>query len=394
MVEEDLSNADASFVREEGDEHEDELRAINTLARVGDVNRDGYDDFIIGSSFNSEYRGSSGQTYLILGKSSGWEMDTSLAGADASFVGESGGDRSACSLSGAGDVNGDGYDDFIIGSEEGSDDDGEEGMTYVILGKADGWAMDSYLGYADASFLGEHGDDNAGYSIAMVRDVNGDGYDEILIGAQSNNESGNSAGQTYLVFSDYVHTSGAYRRVLPAGDVTAEDFGTTRTVIDFNAGTAGLTDVTLYRTAPDGDFSDGEASVYWEISTVKTGFSADVTFHYLDGEIAGLDEADLELYTRESGAASWEVVPNQTLNTSNNTIHITGLDSFSQFTLSAIPPVVPPPVGGLSVSLADDASDGSAPEQSLPWTWLGVIALVVIGSAPYLWRRINTRQRR
>ena len=80
-----------------------------------------------------------GQTYLILGRASGWTMDEELSDADASFVGESGGDYSGECVAGAGDVNGDGFDDILIGAYGDSEGGGTAGQTYLIFGKATGW---------------------------------------------------------------------------------------------------------------------------------------------------------------------------------------------------------------------------------------------------------------
>jgi hypothetical protein len=113
-------------------------------------------------------------------------MDTSVSLASASFWGEHSGDHSGYSVSGAGDVNGDGYEDILIGS-------------YLILGKASGWAMDTGLSSASAYFRGK-GNDCGGSSVAGAGDVNGDGYDDILIGAYGDEGHGSNSGQTYLVF--------------------------------------------------------------------------------------------------------------------------------------------------------------------------------------------------
>ena len=69
----------------------------------------------------------------------GWSMDTDLSASDASFWGEDSQDWSGNAVSGAGDVNGDGYDDFIIGASNDEDGGSQAGQTYLILGKASGW---------------------------------------------------------------------------------------------------------------------------------------------------------------------------------------------------------------------------------------------------------------
>ena len=189
-----LSLADASFWGEESMD-----QSGHAVAGAGDVNGDGYDDILISASYNDETISNAGQTYLILGKASGWTMDTDLANADASFLGEYHNDKSGSSIAGAGDVNGDGYDDILIGAYEQDEGGGMGGQTYLILGKASGWSMDTNLSDADASFLGEDWGDDSGYSIAGAGDVNGDGYDDILIGAIRDSDGGYYAGQTYLI---------------------------------------------------------------------------------------------------------------------------------------------------------------------------------------------------
>jgi len=133
-------------------------------------------------------------------------MDTNLSVSGASFQGEEEGDWAGRSVAGAGDVNGDGYDDILIGAWGNDDGGNKAGQTYLILGKGSGWAMDTVLSASDASFRGEHTDDWSGISVAGGGDINGDGYDDILIGAYENDEGGNGAGQTYLIFPD--HNSG------------------------------------------------------------------------------------------------------------------------------------------------------------------------------------------
>jgi hypothetical protein len=191
-----LSQADASFIGEDvGD------WSGNSIDGAGDVNGDGYDDILIGANLDEEAGANAGQTYLILGKSSGWVMDVSLSNADASFLGEDAGDSSGFSVAICGDVNSDGYDDILIGAPGDEDGGAGAGQSYLILGKQTGWTMDTSLSNSDASFWGEDSMDNAGWSVAGGGDVNSDGYDDILIGAYFDEEgSSNGAGQTYLVF--------------------------------------------------------------------------------------------------------------------------------------------------------------------------------------------------
>jgi hypothetical protein len=190
-----LKNSYASYL---GEATEDQ--AGYTVAPAGDVNGDGFDDVLISSIFNNEHGVFTGQTYLIFGKLTGWDMDNSLAGADASFYGEVAGDNAGYRLGGNGDVNGDGYSDFVIGAPFNDDSAANAGQAYLFLGKANGWAMDTSLAKSDASFQAEDSLDLVGSSVSICGDVNGDGFDDILIGAYNDEEGGSEAGQVYLIF--------------------------------------------------------------------------------------------------------------------------------------------------------------------------------------------------
>jgi len=190
-----LKNADASFIGEDADDY-----SGYTVAGAGDVNGDGYDDILIGAYYDEDGGYRAGQTYLVLGSSSGPALDTDLSNADASFIGEEPYDRSGVSIAGAGDVNGDGYDDILIGASFNGDGGKDAGKAYLILGNSTGWTMDLDLSQADASFVGEASGDRAGCSVAGAGDVNSDGYDDFLIGAYSSDDGGKDSGQTYIFF--------------------------------------------------------------------------------------------------------------------------------------------------------------------------------------------------
>jgi hypothetical protein len=190
----DLKDASASFWGEDGND-----RSGRSVAGAGDVNGDGYDDILIGAPGNSEIKVGAGQSYLFFGKPFGWSKDFDLSNSDASFLGEASSDQAGISVAGAGDVNGDGYDDILIGAIGNDEVVADVGQTYLIFGKPTGWARDTFLSNADASFLGENVFDYSGISVSGAGDVNGDGYDDILIGAYKNDDGGNEAGQTYLI---------------------------------------------------------------------------------------------------------------------------------------------------------------------------------------------------
>jgi hypothetical protein len=188
-------SADASFLGEHvGD------NASYYSSTAGDVNGDGFSDFLISATQNDEAAENAGQVYLILGKENpDWGRDFNLADSDASFIGEGQEDRIGRSASYIGDINGDGLDDFMIGSISSDDGGIDAGESYLFLGRAEAnWGMDRPVSDADASFVGENAYDESGRRIAAAGDVNGDGFGDFLIGASKNSDYRPQAGKTYL----------------------------------------------------------------------------------------------------------------------------------------------------------------------------------------------------
>ena len=139
-----------------------------------------------------------GAAYLILGSSSGIS-DMSLASADAKLTGETSNDRAGWDVSTAGDVNGDGYDDVLVGAHQEDTGGTDAGAAYLVLGSSSG-ISDMSLSSADAKLTGESADDRAGISVSSAGDVNNDGYSDVLVGAFGEDTGGSDAGAAYLIW--------------------------------------------------------------------------------------------------------------------------------------------------------------------------------------------------
>jgi hypothetical protein len=170
----------------------------DALAPAGDVNGDGLDDLLVGAFANFDAGAQAGKAYLILGRTSGWTSNGSISGADASFLGTRARELAGRFLDGVGDVNGDGLDDIAIGASGNDTAATDAGKICIFFGRTSGWAANTSLSAADASFTGESAFDYAG-PVRRAGDLDGDGIGDMLMGAPSNDLGGSDAGRAYVV---------------------------------------------------------------------------------------------------------------------------------------------------------------------------------------------------
>jgi uncharacterized repeat protein (TIGR01451 family) len=200
----DGTNGFTIFGREAGDQSGRDVHA-------GDINGDGVDDLLIGAFSadgpNNE-RPDAGETYVIFGGSN-FTFDAEMDLADFELDGTNGftvfgaqaGERSGRSPRSAGDINGDGYNDLLIGAPQADEDDAEAvGETYLVYG---GPAFNPTIDLADIDgtngvrISGINAGDLSGRALSNAGDINGDGLDDMIIGAQGAN---NEAGESYVIF--------------------------------------------------------------------------------------------------------------------------------------------------------------------------------------------------
>ncbi len=182
------------------------------VSEAGDINGDGYDDVLVAAPFASpNNRSESGRVYVVYGKPTTTDIEISLSVLDGSngfFIdGDLAGDNLGTAMGAVGDFNGDGFDDFVIGAEEaGGNGSRGSGDAYVVYGG------DSLPAILDAaSIAGSNGfflggfdtNDNLGQSASTAGDLNGDGYDDLVVGASGADGLNNNtpqAGEAFVIW--------------------------------------------------------------------------------------------------------------------------------------------------------------------------------------------------
>lgn len=175
--------------------------AGSAVAAAGDVNGDGRDDLLIGAPLDLAGGSLAGAAYVVFGRAGSASIDLRDVGAGRGgfkIVGENGGDFAGNAVASAGDVNGDGRADLLLGAHFNDAGGDRAGAAYVVFGKTSGTAVNLdavAAGRGGFKIVGDQALDYAGASVASAGDLNGDGYDDLIIGAW-----GNAPGKAYVVF--------------------------------------------------------------------------------------------------------------------------------------------------------------------------------------------------
>ncbi len=214
----DLSTLDGGNGFVINGENADDLTGYS-VSSAGDVNSDGIDDLVIGAYGADPYGGpeNAGRSYVIFGsdEENGFSSSLNVTDVDGEngFVinGENMNDYSGVSVSLAGDVNGDGVGDLIIGADF-ADPHGlkNAGVCYVIFGKrVDGSKIGFPHPFNLSTLDGENGfainggsvSGFLGREVSSAGDVNGDGIDDLIMGAASADIGGQfNVGKSYVIF--------------------------------------------------------------------------------------------------------------------------------------------------------------------------------------------------
>lgn len=170
---------------------------------AGDVNGDGYSDVIIGAPRHDNGNTDEGRAYVYYGSASGLQTTPAWTAEAEQNLAELG--HMVCT---AGDVNGDGYSDVLVGAHVYDNGESNEGAAFLWLGSASGLGPNGVPANADWSGEGNQIDAFFGTSVAPAGDVNGDGYADILVGADSYDSGEANEGKVYLYYGNCETTRG------------------------------------------------------------------------------------------------------------------------------------------------------------------------------------------
>jgi hypothetical protein len=223
----------------------------SVVAAAGDVNGDGFSDLLVGAPLFDAGQVDEGRVFEFHGTASG-----PAANASWTAEGNQAGAQFGAAIATAGDVDGDGYSDVIVGAPFFDNGEADEGRAFVFRGSASGlfaaaaWTAES--DQVDASF---------GDSVATAGDVNGDGYSDIVVGASlyDNGQVDEGRASAYLGSTTGLAPTPAWTA---EGDQAAAHFGASvGTAGDVNRD--GYSDVIV--GAPDydnGQIDEGRAYAY------------------------------------------------------------------------------------------------------------------------------------
>ncbi|CAG5069244.1 hypothetical protein DYBT9623_01980 [Dyadobacter sp. CECT 9623] len=223
----------------------------SNVASAGDVNGDGYSDVIVGASSYDNGQTDEGGAFIWLGGVSellDWPLTNLESNQIKSYMGSA--------VAGAGDINGDGYSDLMVAAAAYDNGQTDEGIVLIYHGSAAG------IKNTPAQMLeGDNEDALFGYSVSSAGDVNGDGFDDILIGSIYYSNVEDHEGAAFIYFGSLVGVQQASKLTLESNQVNGLMGGSVSKAGDINGD--GFSDIIVgVENYSDLQVGEGAAFIY------------------------------------------------------------------------------------------------------------------------------------
>jgi hypothetical protein len=259
-----------------------------SVSQAGDVNGDGYSDVIVGAYLYDNGQTYEGMVFVYHGSSSGLSASANWT-AESNQVGALFGS----SVSQAGDVNGDGYSDVIVGAYVYDNGEAYEGMAFVYHGSSSGLS-------ASANWTAESNQENArfGSSVSSAGDVNGDGYSDVIVGAYVYDNGETDEGRAFVYFGNNYGLS-----IIPTQFLT----NGSHPVQLGNATGSGGVELNLLGRTPGGR---GKVKLHWEIKELGQlfdGTSISESASWYDTDTNGIEISEDVTGLNEATAYHWRM---------------------------------------------------------------------------------------
>jgi hypothetical protein len=307
-----------TFAYQLGGEAENDVAGVSS-AVVGDVDGDGWADLLVGAYADDSNASASGAAYLVLGPVT---ADLALADAHAKLMGPNYADYAGYTVAAAGDQDGDGHADLVVGAYGDDTAGGNAGCAYLVYGPVSG---DLQLADADAVLWGSSGPGFLSVSLAGGEDLTGDGTPDLLLGAYDNNDGGTDSGVAWLVPGPVSGAHAVDEVGIPIYGSTSDALGSSVAVggdqdgdgrrelllgvpgDDVEYPTSGS--LLVFNTPLDTDFLVADTTIYGEVSGAGLGQwvadGGDIDGDGYDDLLAGSQNADM---VRPNAGAVW-VIP-------------------------------------------------------------------------------------
>lgn len=217
--------------------------AGEAIANAGDVDGDGSEDLLIGAYGNDHTASLSGASYLVLGGSTSGTIDLQANNSSViTFRGVAGNEQSGQTVAGLNDIDGDGLADIGIGATATATNGTNSGTLYVILNPTTFSGANSLSG-ADFQIRGSNAS-TLGSSAAGMEDIDGDGYDDIAVGAAKGDSNGTDSGSVFIIAGGDIlasisagstyQTASTLKTTELYGDGRGDEFGTELVAMDYD----------------------------------------------------------------------------------------------------------------------------------------------------------------